>query len=61
MALDLPENDRSGNSAKLPEWTAILAIITNLAFAISVYEVLALELSLHAQLRCISGMRRWGE
>ena len=50
MALDLPEKDRSGNSAKLPEWTAILTIITILAFSNSVCEVLALGLVLQTQL-----------
>jgi hypothetical protein len=50
MALDLPEKDRSGNSVKPLEWTAILTIISILAFSSSVCEVLALGLSLRTQL-----------
>jgi hypothetical protein len=50
MALDLPEKDRSGNLAKPLEWTAILTIISILAFSSSVCEVLALGVSLQMQL-----------
>src|SRR5215831_9665891 len=50
MVLELPEKDRRWDSAKVPEWAALLTIITILAFSNSFFEVLALGLVLNTQL-----------
>ncbi len=47
MALDLPEKDRSGNSAKLPEWIRVIKEIRNKPGKATVVQLVAAQPDVH--------------